>query len=224
MIPPSSARPLHGTRERRGRFRASAAARPPLFLLVLAGSALGCQLLIEEKDTSGAGGSRTTSSGVVASTGASMTSTGGGTCDESTVFTPPSADLCGDLSQCSGFCADFATACGNGFTDFKNVCCKACKAMTESAPGSPFCCRDRLLDAALAKPSVCTSVPLGDGTSQCSSPQRNFCAVAIKACTNLTEMQCTSAKPDVATKCLPSALKAFTDVAECVNLISCISG
>lgn len=127
------------------------------------------------------------------------------------------------MSQCSGFCADFTTTCGNGFTDFKNVCCKACKAMSKSAPGSPFCCRDRLLDAAVAKPSVCTSIPLGDGTTQCSSPHRNFCAVAIEACTSLTEMQCTSAKPDVATKCLTSALKSFSDVAECANLLSCIA-
>ncbi|MFO0615153.1 MAG: hypothetical protein U0414_21355 [Polyangiaceae bacterium] len=197
--------------------------------VVIACAALGaggCQLFISEQD--GQGGSRATGTGTTGSStkgssGASMESTSvstGTSCTEATAF-PMGSATCGD-SACSGFCDSFKAVCGSGFSDFKTVCCQACDAVTASAPGSPFCCRARLIDAAEAKPSVCTQVPLGDGTPECASPQRNFCAIALKACTNLTEPECTGAKSTV-TSCLGSALKALANPTECVNLIDCIA-
>src|SRR5262245_35791522 len=87
----------------------------------------GCQLLLPESsgDAGGAGGGRVTSNG---------STTSGGACVEALVFTGSGSNECGD-SQCSGFCDSFKDACGNGFDDFKNGCCKACSGLrTLSAP------------------------------------------------------------------------------------------
>lgn len=180
----------------------------------------GCQLLIDETGVGGGQASTSTTGATSTSTGAS---TGAGACDEKSAFLPPASDVCGDGSQCSGFCSAFQSTCGNGFTDFKTVCCKACDAITPKASGEPFCCRERLLQAAEVDPNVCSSVALGDGTQQCAGPQRNFCAVVLAACDNITEQQCTSAKSDVSTKCLAPAFKSLADAGQCDSLATCIA-
>jgi hypothetical protein len=163
-----------------------------------------CQLLLP--DAGGGGGSDATSS-----------ATGVGSCDESKALAVDTNECAGD-KQCSGFCQKFQAACGNGFSDFRAGCCKACAGL-ETLPGTPFCCRSDLF----AKQANCGILPFGNGSPECGPELASFCVMFKQACGVLTDsLVCDKGQAGIVGACSTELYKALADPTKCGDVRSCV--